>query len=131
MVDLEAVGFEAQTLVERALDTPPDGPTYVSFVDVPQPGGDCITHAHVADFVYTLSGVARVTLTDGSSTDLHPGSASFIGDNVSHTHENPTDVDNDWLFISLRPTSARTVPLPIPGATSAYATDDLPDLPLL
>ncbi|MBV9323408.1 MAG: cupin domain-containing protein [Chloroflexi bacterium] len=128
--DLAAVGFDAQTLAEGKLDAPPTGPTYVSFVDVPQPGGDRITHSHVAGFVYTLSGVARVTLADGSSTDLNPGAASFfIGDNVSHTHENPTAVDNEWLFISLRPASARATPLPIPGASTAYATDDLADLP--
>ena len=126
--DLSAVGFDARTLAEGKLDAPPDGATYVSFVDVPQPGGDRITHAHVAGFVYTLSGVARVTLADGSSTDLNPGTASFIGDNISHTHENPTTVDNEWLFISLRPISARTVPLPIPGATTVYATDDLTEL---
>jgi quercetin dioxygenase-like cupin family protein len=127
--DVTAVGFDAQTLAEGKLDTLPDGPTYSSFVDVPQSGSDRITHAHVAGFVYTLSGVARVTLADGSSTDLNPGAASFIGDNVSHTHENPTALDNEWLFISLRPTSARALALPIPGATTVYATDDLVELP--
>ncbi|MBV9596123.1 MAG: cupin domain-containing protein [Chloroflexi bacterium] len=127
--DLATVGIDARTLSEGKLDAPTDGPAYVSVVDVPQPGGDRITHAHVAGFVYTHSGVARVTLADGSSTDLNPGTASFIGDNVSHTHENPTAADNDWFFISLRPTTARALPLPIPGATTVYATDDLAELP--
>ena len=70
-----------------------------------------------------------MTFADGSSTDLNPGTAAFIGENVSHTQQNPADAANEWLSISLRLISARTLPPPIPGATTVYAPDDLVELP--
>lgn len=122
-------GFATSTLA-RGLPAPlPGGALYANVIDLPQDGGGAITHAHVAGFVYAIAGIHSMPVDGGATVTLNPGEAGFIGAGVKHSHVNPGTATNDWYFISIRPTAARTAPNIVPGQKVLFATDDLAAFP--
>ena len=98
-------------------------------IDVPQAAGNKITHKHVAGFVYVVAGTQTLTMVGGATLTLQPGQAGFTGAGILHSHVNPGSSANDWYFLSVRPTTARTLPPFAPGVKTLYATADLPTMP--
>jgi uncharacterized RmlC-like cupin family protein len=112
-------------------DYTPTTPLYASILDFPQapredaPAGG---HAHPSGFVYGLTGMTMVNLDDGTHLSVGPGQAIFAPPFVHHSHSNPGNDPNDWVFIGLRPEAARTKPLPSPEARVIINTADIPPL---
>jgi len=125
----KAQGNTDQTLATGKLASLPAGVLYSNVVDVPQAGGNNITHQHVAGFVYVVSGTQVMAIHGGPTLTLQPGEAGFVGAGILHSHINPGSTSSEWYFISVRPTSARKAPPFAPGVHALYATVDLPTMP--
>jgi quercetin dioxygenase-like cupin family protein len=97
----------------------------MSTVLIPQPAGNTITHAHVAGFVYVTDGTQILATQDGPKMVLRTGDAAFVSENVVHSHINPGNTTNQWLFISLRPSDARNAPQLFPDQKTLYASPDI------
>ena len=122
----DAVGFVSAKLADGPLDTLPTSPLFINVLDVPQPPASPIQHAHIAGFVYAVTGVHQLTLQDSPPKDVKPGEAAFVPGNVAHTHANPGTTPNEWYFMGLRNTGARTGAPLFPGQVTVYETPDLP-----
>jgi quercetin dioxygenase-like cupin family protein len=123
-----AEGFDSATMAQGVFaniqytdpgtpDYTPTTPLYLSILDFPQaPGENAPTggHAHPSGFVYGLTGTTHVNVDDGTQLPVGPGQALFAPPFVHHTHSNPGNDPNGWLFIGLRTDAARTKPLPSP-----------------
>lgn len=118
-------GYATNILAQGTMSTLPAGVIYANVIDLPQDSGGSITHAHVAGFVYGVAGVHSMPIDGGATQTVNPGEAAFIGAGVKHSHINPGQSPNDWYFISLRPTAARSAPSIVPGQKVLYATEDL------
>ena len=124
----DAVASVSVTLAQGKLTAIPEGTLFVNFLDVPQPAGNTITHAHVAGFVYSVKGVHRLTIGTEPAKDIKPGEAGFVGADVAHSHTNPETTVSQWYFASIRPASARGGAPLFPDQKTLYATADLPPL---
>ncbi|MDP9321814.1 MAG: cupin domain-containing protein [Chloroflexota bacterium] len=122
----DAVGFVSTKLADGPLDVLPTLPLFINVLDVPQPPASPIQHAHIAGFVYAVTGVHQLTIQASAATDVKPGEAAFVPGNVVHTHANPGTTANEWYFMGLRNTGARTGTPLFPGQTTLYETPDLP-----
>ena len=122
----DAVSFATTKLSEGPLPQLPTGQLFVTLVHVPQQPNAPITHAHIAGFVYTLSGTSQLEIQGGETSDIKAGEAGFVGVGVVHTHANPGPSANDWYFIGLRPTGTRFLTPSFPGQSTVYDTGDLP-----
>jgi quercetin dioxygenase-like cupin family protein len=103
----------------------PPAPQFMDAVQVPQPGGNTITHAHVAGFVYVTDCTQILAFQNGPRLILKTGNAAFIGTNVPHSHINPGTTTNQWLFLSLRPTTERNEPPLFPNQKTLFASPDI------
>lgn len=121
----DAVGFVTTKLAEGPLPELPAEQLFVTVVHVPQQLNAPITHAHIAGFVYTLSGSSQLAI-EGGDTSIKAGEAGFVGAGAVHTHANPGPSANDWYFIGLRPTGTRYLTPSFPGQSTVYDTGDLP-----
>jgi len=122
----DAVGQVSSKLADGPLPVLPPLPLYVNVLDVPQPPAASTQHAHLAGFVYAVAGVHRYVLQGGATTDSQPGQAVFVAQDAVHTHANPGTVPNQWYFIALRNTNARSAANPFPGGSTLYESADLP-----
>jgi quercetin dioxygenase-like cupin family protein len=125
----KAEGAKTDNLGDGKITALPAGTLYVQYLDVPQAAGAPITHAHIAGFVYTYLGAHRLAIEGGETKDLKTGEAAFVPANVGHTHSNPGTAQNGWVFVSIRPNTARTASPTFPGQKEAFATPDLAALP--
>lgn len=124
----QAVGATTVTLGDGKIAVLPKGTLYVQFLDVPQPAGNNLTHAHIAGFVYLLNGAHRLAVAGGETKELKVGEAAFVPADTSHTHSNPGTAESRWYFISIRPNTARTAAPTFPGQKELFGTPDLPGL---
>lgn len=124
----QANGFTATTLAEGKVPTLPGGTLYMNVIDIPEAGGQTITHAHVPGFVYSVAGTHRMSIDGGETFTLVAGQAGFVG-TQSHAHINPDGSANDWYFISIRPIAARTAPPLVAQQKVLFETPDLSALP--
>jgi quercetin dioxygenase-like cupin family protein len=122
----DAVGFVSTKLGEGPLDALPTPPLFINVLDIPQPPASPILHAHIAGFVYAVNGVHQLTLQGAAARDIKPGEGAFVPGNVVHTHANPGTTPNEWYFMGLRNTGARTGAPLFPGQTTLYESPDLP-----
>jgi quercetin dioxygenase-like cupin family protein len=122
----EAVGFASVKLSDGPLDALPTLPLYVSVLDVPQQPAAPIQHAHIAGFVYVVTGTHKLSIQGGETKEIKAGEAAFVANNAIHTHENPGTTASQWYFLALRNTSARTAAATFPGQSVLYETADLP-----
>ena len=122
----DAVGFVSTKLADGPLPVLPAIPLYINVLDVPQPPAASTQHAHLAGFVYAVAGVHRYALQGGATTDSQPGQGVFVAQDAVHTHSNPGTTPNQWYFIALRNTNARSAAMPFPGGTVLYESADLP-----
>jgi quercetin dioxygenase-like cupin family protein len=122
----DAVGFTSTKLADGPLPVLPPLPLYINVLDVPQPPAASTQHAHLAGFVYAVAGVHRYVLQGGATTDSQPGQGVFVAQDAVHTHANPGTIPNQWYFIALRNTNARSAAMPFPGGTILYESADLP-----
>ncbi len=122
----DAVGQVSVKLADGPLPVLPPLPLYVNVLDVPQPPAASTQHAHLAGFVYAVAGVHRYVLQGGATTDSQPGQAVFVAQDAVHTHSNPGTTPNQWYFIALRNTNARSAANPFPGGSTLYESADLP-----
>jgi len=106
----------------------PAGAFCVGIANIPQAAGGNITHAHVAGFMYVLSGVHTLQVAGSADTTTNPGGAAFIGDLITHTHANLQSFPNSWDFIGVRPAGKCSTAPPVPGAAVVYASPDEPAL---
>lgn len=125
----KAQGSSEQTLATGHLTALPKCTLYINLTDVPQAAGNKITHKHVAGFVYVVVGTQTLTFVGGDTLTLKAGEAGFTGAGIVHSHINPDSIANEWYFLGVRPTTARTLPPFAPGVKTLYATSDLPSLP--
>ena len=124
---VDAVGFVTTKLAEGPLpELPSTGQLFVTVLHVPQQPNAPITHAHIAGFVYTLSGTSQLAIQGGETSDIKAGEAGFVEVGIVHTHANPGPSANDWYFIGLRPTGTRILTPSFPGQSTMYDTGDLP-----
>ena len=121
-----AVGQTSTKLAEGTLAAPPAGTLYINFLAVPQPPASPITHAHVAGFVYAVTGTHQMAIAGGETKDIKPGEAAFIGSDVAHTHANTGTTPIEWYFAALRPNGGRTAAPLFPGQTVLFESPDLP-----
>jgi len=121
----DAVGFVSTKLADGPLDVLPTLPLFINVLDVPQPPASPIQHAHIAGFVYAVTGVHQLTIQTSAAQDVKPGEAAFVPGNVAHTHANPGTTASEWYFMGLRNTGARTGTPLFPGQTTLYETPDL------
>ena len=122
-----AVGQVSTKLADGPLPALPALPLYVNVLDVRQPSASPLQHAHVAGFVYVVTGGHRVVvMPEGVSKEADAGGALFVPQDVVHTHSNPRSETGEWYFIALRNTSARTAAPSFPGQTTLYESADLP-----
>jgi quercetin dioxygenase-like cupin family protein len=124
-----AQGYSDQILATGKVAGLPAGTLYINVTDVPQAAGHTITHKHVAGFVYVVAGTQTLAMVRGATLTLQPGQACFTGAGILHSHINPGSSANDWYFLGVRPTIARTLPPFAPGVKTLYATPDLPTMP--
>lgn len=76
-------------LARGAVQSLPDGPAFVSIIELPQaPGSTLGPHAHVPGFAYSLDGVETITFHDGRTIHVGPGEAGFMGAQAPHSHLN-------------------------------------------
>ena len=122
----DAVASVSTTLAQGKLTAIPEGTLFVNFLDVPQPAGNTITHAHVAGFVYSVKGVHRLTIGTDPAKDIKPGEAGFVGADVAHSHTNPETTVSQWYFAAIRPATARGGAPLFPDQKTLYASADLP-----
>jgi quercetin dioxygenase-like cupin family protein len=122
----DAVGQVSTKLADGPLAALPTLPLYVNVLDVPQQPGSPLQHAHIAGFVYVVSGTHRLALTGGDTKDSQPGQAVFVPQDVAHTHSNPGTTPSEWYFVALRNTNARAAAPTFPGQTTLYESPDLP-----
>jgi len=123
----DPVGFVSTKLGDGPLEALPTLPLFINVLDVPQPPASPIQHAHIAGFVYAVSGVHQLTIQGAAAQDLKPGEAGFVPGNVLHTHANPGTTPSEWYFLGLRNTAARSGGAPLfPGQTTLYESPDLP-----
>jgi quercetin dioxygenase-like cupin family protein len=122
----DAVGFVSTKLSEGPLDALPTLPLFINVLDVPQPPASPITHAHIAGFVYGVTGIHQLTITGSAAKDVKPGEAAFVPTNVGHTHANPGTTPSQWYFMGLRNTGARAGTPLFPGQATLFESPDLP-----
>lgn len=123
----DAVGLVNTKLADGPLDALPTLPLFINVLDVPQPPASPIQHAHIAGFVYAVTGVHQLTVAGATAArDIKPGEAVFVPGNVAHTHANPGATPSEWYFMGLRNTGARSGSPLFPGQTTLYETPDLP-----
>jgi len=127
----EAVGYTSAKLADGPLAALPALPLYVNVLDVPQQPAASTQHAHIAGFVFVASGIHRLVIQNGETKDSQPGQAVFVGQDVVHTHANPGTAPNEWYFIALRNTNARSAAPTFPGQSTLYESPDLPANALL
>ncbi|GAC1512184.1 MAG: hypothetical protein NVS2B12_29270 [Ktedonobacteraceae bacterium] len=125
----KAKGYATKGLAAATVSALPAGTLYASIVEVPQPGGTTISHAHAAGFVYAVDGTHSLAFKGGPTVTLTPGQASFVEADTVHSHINPGSSTNRWYFISIRPNTARNAPPLFPNQRVIYATPDLPPSP--
>jgi len=134
-----AEGFDVSGLGAPTISALPKGTLYVQYLEIPQPAGGSLAHAHIAGFVYAIVGTHRLAIVGGETKDLTPSEAgvfpradrqvAFVPADAAHTHSNPGTAPNLWYFISIRPNTARTAVPTFPGQKEVFATPDLPPLP--
>ena len=123
----DAVGFVSTKLGDGPLDALPAVPVFINVLDVPQPPASPIQHAHIAGFVYTVSGAHQLSVEGSAAKELKAGEAAFVPGNVLHTHANPGTTPSEWYFLALRNTGARSAGAVLfPGQTTLYESPDLP-----
>src|SRR2546428_545887 len=101
------------------------GQVSTKLADGPQQPGSPLQHAHIAGFVYVVSGTHRLALAGGDTKDSQPGQAVFVPQDVAHTHSNPGTTPSEWYFVALRNTNARVAAPTFPGQTTLYESTDL------
>jgi quercetin dioxygenase-like cupin family protein len=121
----DAIGFMSTKLADGPLPVLPPLPLYINVLDVPQPPAASTQHAHLAGFVYGVAGVHRYVLQGGATIDSQPGEGVFVAQDAVHTHSNPGSTPNQWYFIALRNTNARSAAMPFPGGSILYESADL------
>src|SRR5438445_1409214 len=104
----DSFGGSSVKLADGSLSALPTLPLYINVLDVPQQPNAPLQHAHIAGFVYALNGVHRLAIQGGDTKDLSPGAAAFTPQDAVHTHSNPGTTANEWYFVALRNTNART-----------------------
>lgn len=125
----KADGAATVSLGDGKITALPKGTLYVQFLEIPQPAGGVLAHAHIAGFVYGIEGTTRLAVVGGETKDLKPSEGGFVPADAGHTHSNPGATPNLWHFISIRPNTARTAAPTFPGQRELFATADLPALP--
>ena len=82
----------ARTLATGPVEALPEGASFLSIVQLPQPPGGILgPHSHFPGFAYSLTGVATMTFDDGRAIRVGPGEAAFIGAQEAHAHLNVDD----------------------------------------
>jgi len=122
----DSFGGSSVKLADGSVSALPTLPLYINVLDVPQQPNAPLQHAHIAGFVYALNGVHRLAIQGGDTKDLSPGAAAFTPQDAVHTHSNPGATANEWYFVALRNTNARTAAPTFPGQTTLYESSDLP-----
>lgn len=83
---------DAARVVEGRLAALPDGPVFISVLELPQPAGAVLgPHQHIAGFVVDVFGTASMVI-GGTVVDVSPGNAVFTADQQLHDHENRAGV---------------------------------------
>ena len=124
----KAEGAATVNLGDGKITALPKGTLYVQYLEIPQPVGGVLAHAHIAGFVYGIEGTTKLAVVGGETKDLKPTEAAFVPADAGHTHSNPGTTPNLWYFISIRPNTARTAAPTFPGQKELFATADLPAL---
>ena len=74
------------------------------------PSDQVVTHKHGAGMAYAING-AHVLTVDGKVTKLGPGQASWIGDQLTHSHATDGSGPTHFLFMYLWPASQKGAPM--------------------
>src|SRR6266704_191557 len=85
----QAQGSTDKTLATGQVSALPQGNLFANILSASQAPGSSITHKHVASFVYEVSGTQTIQEQGGPKQTLNPGDATFIKNDVTHTHSNP------------------------------------------
>jgi len=115
-----------KTLATGQVDALPQGNLFANILSASQAPGSSITHKHVASFVYEVSGTQTIQEQGGPKQTLNPGDATFIKNDVTHTHSNPGSTTNEWYLIALRPVTTQTPTATLPNQKTVYETPTLP-----
>jgi quercetin dioxygenase-like cupin family protein len=87
-----ATDVQTQILAEGPAEALPEGPTFVSVIELRQaPGATLGPHAHVPGFAYVLEGREAITFQDRSTISLGSEEGGFMGALEVHSHENRQD----------------------------------------
>jgi len=115
-----------KTLATGQVSALPQGNLFANILSASQPAGSSVTHKHVASFVYEVNGTQIIQEQGGPKQTLNPGDATFIKNDVTHTHTNPGKTTNEWYLIALRPVTTPTPSPVLPNQKPVYETPTLP-----
>jgi quercetin dioxygenase-like cupin family protein len=86
-------GAESRVLATGPAKALPDGPVFMSVIELPQaPGARLGPHAHVPGFAYVLRGRETISFPGQPTQGLEAGQGGFMGALSIHSHENRTRV---------------------------------------
>ncbi len=122
----QAQGSTDKTLATGQVSALPQGNLFANILSASQPAGSSVTHKHVASFVYEVNGTQIIQEQGGPKQTLNPGDATFIKNDVTHTHTNPGKTTNEWYLIALRPVTTPTPSPVLPNQKPVYETPTLP-----
>jgi len=117
---------ERQALARGVVAALPDATLLISVSDVWVPAGGSAADA-TPGILYVVAGSATVPGTG----DVSAGNAAFLNPQPRLTLTNGGSVAAEWYLFAVEPSSSRSGPTPLGGATRIFATDDLPPLPRL
>jgi hypothetical protein len=86
------VGTQTRVLATGTAKTLPEGPAFMSVIELPQATGATLgPHAHVPGFAYVVRGRETIAFLGAPIVELNSGQGGFMGGLVIHSHENRKD----------------------------------------
>jgi hypothetical protein len=104
----------------------PAGTAFISVSALTPSAGAAVQSPSTAGILYVVSGAAKVP--GAAPKELKAGEAAFLQPGPGQL-TNPGTTGAEWYFIAVQVAAGRGGPPPLAGATSIFATDDLPPLP--
>jgi quercetin dioxygenase-like cupin family protein len=87
--DRRTTGVESRILATGTAQALPEGPVFVSVIDLRQaPGAALGPHAHIPGFAYVLRGKETISFAGQPTLELGDGMGGFMDALAIHTHEN-------------------------------------------